>query len=114
MSLDDATEARILQKVEYVDEATTVLARKRALSESEYLDDREQRAIVEREFQTAIEACIDAGRLLVSAAGEEVPPTNAEVFERLEDLGFIGTETVCICRKLQASGTSSLTTTARR
>ena len=59
MELDEETEARVVEKVEYIEEAVTVLSRKQSLKKAAYLGDREQRAIVEREFQTALEACID-------------------------------------------------------
>lgn len=39
--------------------------------------------MVEREFETAIEACIDIGELLLKAADEGVPETNATVFRTL-------------------------------
>ena len=50
--MDDETETRIVEKVEYIEGALTVLSRKQSLEEAKYLADREQRAIVEREFQT--------------------------------------------------------------
>jgi len=45
-----------------------------------YRADREQRAIVEREFQTAIEACIDIAGLLLRGLGRPVPETYAKRF----------------------------------
>ena len=86
---DDEIEERILEKVEYVDEATTVLSRKRDLSRDAYETDREQRDIVEREFQTAIEACIDVARLVIRDRDEEVPPTNADAFALLAAQGVL-------------------------
>ena len=67
MSLDAETESRIVEKAEYIEAAVTVLSRKQSLTLSEYLDDREQQAIVEREFQTALEACIDIAELLLKS-----------------------------------------------
>jgi len=61
----------------------TVLSRKQSLEKAAYLGDREQRSIVEREFQTALEACIDIADLLLKAASRGVPDTNAETFARL-------------------------------
>lgn len=90
---DEEIEIRILEKVEYVDEATTVLARKRSLSREVYVNDREQRAIVEREFQTAIEACIDIARLVITDLGEEMPPTNADAFALLAERGVLTDDT---------------------
>lgn len=92
MSIDDDAEARILDKVAYVEEAVTVLVQKRALDETTYLDDREQRAIVEREFQTAIEACLDIAGILIAQAGEPMPETNTERFGVLEEVGVLSPE----------------------
>lgn len=59
-------ERRIVQKAEYVAEALEILASKReSLTFEEYAAQREQRDVVEREFQTTIEACIDIGELLL-------------------------------------------------
>jgi uncharacterized protein YutE (UPF0331/DUF86 family) len=93
MEMDDETEARIVEKVEYIGEAVTVLSNKQNLEKTAYLEDREQRAIVEREFQTALEACLDIAELLLKAASEDVPDTNAEKFARLGDRGVLSTET---------------------
>lgn len=41
MTVGDETEERILDKASYVEEAVTVLNRKRALDEETYLSDRE-------------------------------------------------------------------------
>lgn len=61
--MDERTEQRILEKAEYVGGAVAVLAEKRdTLSFEQYTSRREQRDVVEREFQTAIEACIDMDR----------------------------------------------------
>ena len=55
-----------------------VLARKQSLDAETYRIDREQRAIVEWEFQTAIQACIDGAGLLNAASDEAMPETNVE------------------------------------
>ena len=91
--IDAETEPRIVDRAEYIDEAVSVLARKQSLDRETYLDDREQRAVVEREFQTAIEACLDIAELLLTATGSDVPATNAETFARLGDCGMLSTET---------------------
>ena len=93
MSLDDETESRIIQKVEYIEQAVTVLSRKQSLALSEYLADREQRAIVEREFQTALEACIDISELLLKSLSTEIPETNAEKFARLGEIEILAADT---------------------
>lgn len=82
--MDERTERRLVEKAEYVGEAVTLLAGKRdTLSFDEYRTDREQRDIVEREFETAIEACIDIGEMVLRAEGGDVPETNAQVFREL-------------------------------
>lgn len=93
MSLDDEREERIVEKASYVEEAVTVLKRKQDLSEETYLRDREQRAIVEREFQTAIEACLDVASIICKAIGEDVPAENAEKFAVLARQGVLLAET---------------------
>jgi hypothetical protein len=52
VTVSDETEERVLDKARYVEETVTILADKRELDEAAYLADREQRSIVEREFQT--------------------------------------------------------------
>lgn len=94
MSVDDETEERILEKATYVEEAVAVLSRKRELDEAAYAAEREERSIVEREFQTAIEACIDVAELLLKAEGVDMPSTNAGKFLRLGELDVLSPETV--------------------
>lgn len=92
--MDERTEERILEKAEYVREAVVVLADKRdSLSFEDYSADREQRDVVEREFETAIEACIDIGKMLLVAADAEVPGANADIFRELGDRGVLDAET---------------------
>lgn len=89
--MDQQTEHRILENAEYVRDAVTVLADKRdSLSFEAYQSQREQRDVVEREFQTAIEACIDIGQMILKDETGNVPETNAEVFGTLGELGLIG------------------------
>lgn len=84
---------RILEKAEYIEEAVTVLARKQSLDEQLYASDREQRAIVEREFQTAIEACIDIAGIILKASDVEMPATNARRFKELNSKAILTDET---------------------
>lgn len=83
MSLDDELEERILEKASYVESAVSVLNRKQSLSRDEFVSDREQRDVVEREFQTAIEACLDIAALLCKEFTGDVPEENAETFSVL-------------------------------
>jgi uncharacterized protein YutE (UPF0331/DUF86 family) len=92
--MDDRTARRIVEKASYVRDAVAVLVEKRdSLTLEEYCENREQRAVVERELQTAIEACIDIGELLLTSTGEPVPETNAAVFHRLSDAELIDERT---------------------
>lgn len=101
--MDDRTEQRILEKAQYVREAVTVLAQKQdSLTLEEYRTQREQRDIVEREFETAIEACIDIGKMVLKADGSDVPATNAAVFRALESHEVLDDETAH--RMAQAAG----------
>jgi uncharacterized protein YutE (UPF0331/DUF86 family) len=101
--MDERTARRITEKAEYVSDALVVLAEKRdSLSFEEYRAEREQRDIVEREFETAIEACIDIGKMLLRATGTEVPETNAAVFHELGETGVLDTKTAR--RMAQAAG----------
>jgi uncharacterized protein YutE (UPF0331/DUF86 family) len=83
--MDDETRRRITEKASYVGDAVETLAEKRdSLSFEEYRDSRESRAVVERELQTAIEACIDIGEMVLRSRDIAVPETNRGVFRRLE------------------------------
>lgn len=90
----DHVEKRITEKAEYVAEAVGILAEKRdSLSFETYVSDREQRDVVEREFETAIEACIDIGKMLLRDRAGDVPDTNAQVFRELGDCGVLDADT---------------------
>lgn len=71
----------------------TVLSGKQSLALAAYLADREQQAIVEREFQTALEACIDIAELLLKSVSGTVPETNAETFAQLGQRNILSAET---------------------
>lgn len=107
--MDERTERRILEKAEYVADAVTVLAEKRdSLSFEEYCTRREERDVVEREFQTAIEACIDIGRMVLAHETDDAPETNAEVFRRLGEAGVLGDDLAA--RMAQAAGLRNVLT----
>lgn len=46
----------------------------------------------EREFQTAIEACIDIAGLLIGTLDVDVPETDAERFAGLADAGVLSSD----------------------
>ncbi|MFT4923511.1 MAG: hypothetical protein ACI8XM_002738 [Haloarculaceae archaeon] len=93
MTVPDDVESRIVDKAEFIEEALSVLAAKRSLDVETYRTDREQRAIVEREFRTAIEACIDIAGLLLQTADSDTPDTYAERFSALEEQDVLSPET---------------------
>lgn len=91
--MDEATENRILQKAEYIRASLVILAETRdETSFKTYQSDRRQRNIVEREFQTSIEACLDIGSMILRVENLTVPDTNAGVFRRLAEHGIISKE----------------------
>ena len=91
--MDEPTEDRILEKAEFVASAVAILAEKRdSLSFEEYRNEREQRDVVEREFQTAIEACIDIGTMILVARDADVPETKAGVFRALGEESILDEE----------------------
>lgn len=100
MTVDEETEIRILDKAEHIEQAVTFLRQKQTLDRETYLSDWEQQAIVERTFQTAIEACLDIAELLLKQLNETMPPTNAEKFTVLSDRDVLTPETA---QKMQRS-----------
>jgi uncharacterized protein YutE (UPF0331/DUF86 family) len=93
VTVPDDVESRIVDRAEYVEEALSVLADKQSLDRETYRTDREQRAIVEREFQTAIEACIDIAGLLLRTTSTDTPDTYADRFSALEKEDVLSPET---------------------
>jgi len=86
--VSDEDEARILEKAIYIEESVEILSDKQSLDQAVYRSDREQRAIVEREFQTTIEACIDIAGICIAASENPMPETNAGRFKTLEKQGI--------------------------
>ncbi|SNZ11683.1 Uncharacterized conserved protein YutE, UPF0331/DUF86 family [Natronoarchaeum philippinense] len=92
--MDSRTERRILQKAQYVRDAVEVLAEKRdSLTLAAYRSSRSNRTIVEREFETAIQACIDIAKMVLRTDGADVPPTNAAAFRLLGDRAILDDDT---------------------
>ena len=101
--MDDRTVDRIVEQATYVRESVTLLAEIReTVTLSTYRDDRRKRDIVEREFQTSIEACLDIGSMVLQADGETVPETNADVFRHLAAKGVL--DESCGRRMAEAAG----------
>jgi len=92
--MEARAERRIVEKAQYVREAVVLLADVReSLSFEAYQEDRRTRDVVERELQTAIEACLDIGRIVLRTKGSAVPETNAAVFRQLANYGILTEET---------------------
>lgn len=88
--MEERTERRILDKAGYIVDAVDVLAAKRDnLTFEEYTANREDRDVVEREFETAIEAAIDIATMLLRATDRDVPETNAATFYELAREGIL-------------------------
>ena len=91
--MDEHTTERIVERTKYIRESLTILADIRdEVSFTTYRTDRRTRDIVEREFQTTIEACLDIGTMILRAKGQSVPETNAAVFRQLAAAGVVDDE----------------------
>lgn len=92
--MEDYDEQQILEKARYVREALDILDDVRdSTSFADYCEDRPTRDVVERELQTAIEACIDIGQMYLAGHGASVPDENAAVFRELQARGILDDET---------------------
>ena len=66
--MDGYTTERIVERTKYIRESLIILADIRdEASFATYRTDRRTRDIVEREFQTTIEACLDIGTMILRA-----------------------------------------------
>jgi uncharacterized protein YutE (UPF0331/DUF86 family) len=92
MTLAPERAERIVDKAEHVERSLTILAEKQSLSREAYLDDREQRDVVERRFVTMTQACVDMARLLLGGLGEPIPDSSSTAMSRLIELDVL-TET---------------------
>lgn len=91
--MDEQTTERIVERATYIRGSVTILADIRdEVSFATYRTDRRTRDIVEREFQTTIEACLDIGTMILRAKDDSVPETNAAVFRQLADTGVLDDE----------------------
>jgi len=91
--MDEYTTERIVERTKYIRESLIILADIRdEASFATYRTDRRTRDIVEREFQTTIEACLDIGTMILRAKDQSVPETNAAVFRQLAAAGVVDDE----------------------
>lgn len=87
--MDAATADRIVSKAEFVQKRVDDLGQYQSLDEVEYLDDPTVQAVVERRFQTAIQACIDIAGMILRADGETVPEAYSGRMHALVSLGVL-------------------------
>lgn len=69
------------------------LAAKQTIAVGDYRNDRDAQAIVERRFQTAIQACLDVAGHVVSSEGFREPSDYGDLFRVLEEEGVISSDT---------------------
>lgn len=60
------------------------LAERQTISQQDYRNDRDVQAIVERRFETAIQACLDIAAHLVATEGYREPTDYGDLFRILE------------------------------
>lgn len=65
------------------------LAARQDVGKQEYRTDRDIQAIVERRFQTAIQACLDVAAHIVAAEGYREPADYGDLFRILEEEGVV-------------------------
>jgi uncharacterized protein YutE (UPF0331/DUF86 family) len=91
--MDDSDVEKVVTALEHIGESVEVLRGKQGIELEAYLEHRETRDVVERRFETAIQACIDAATVLVRANEQSVPDTNRETVSQLADLGVVSEQT---------------------
>lgn len=69
------------------------LRRNQDIEQSAYRNDRDVQAIVERRFQTAIQACLDIAAHIVAAEGYREPSDYGDIFRILEEEAVLSTAT---------------------
>lgn len=65
------------------------LADRQAINQRDYRNDRDVQAIVERRFETAIQACLDIAAHLIAAEGYREPTDYGDLFRILEAEGVL-------------------------
>lgn len=92
MTIDDETAERIVDKAEYIRDCLEILAQEQSLTREAYLADRQTQDVVERRFETAIQACIDIASQILTAEDEPVPEVYADRMRALVDNGVLSAE----------------------
>lgn len=109
MEVDDV--GKVVTAMEHIETSVDMLQEKRRLEKAEYLADQEARDVVERRFETAIQACIDIARVFVREADEVMPETNRETVAMLASLGVVSGEQQRNYSRQSGFGTCSPTST---
>lgn len=68
------------------------LTAKQDTSKRAYREDRDLQAIVERRFETAIQACLDVAAHVVASEGYREPTDDADLFRVLEEEGTLSAD----------------------
>jgi len=81
--------AEILKNLEI---ALGELTKRQKITDEDYKKSRELQDIIEREFERAIQDCIDIGARIIATEGFEAADTYGEIFKILENNGVIDYE----------------------
>lgn len=91
--MDEKDAAKIVMAMEHIERSVTVLRRKRESRREAFLNNSDVRDVVERRFETAIQACIDIAAVVVANADGAVPETNRNTVGRLAALDIVSEPT---------------------
>jgi len=80
---------KIQYQLNFLDKYFHRLKKKQSLSKKEYTQNPDMQAIVERNFQLAIECCLNIGTHLISALPLDIAEDYASVLMRLADADII-------------------------
>lgn len=92
MTIDDETAERIVDNAEYIRDCLKILVQKQSLTKDAYLADRTAQDVVERRFETTIQACIDIASQILTVEDESVPEVYADRMRALVDSGVLSVE----------------------
>lgn len=84
---------RIRTRLGSLEEDLRDLVAKQDITLSTYRKDRDLQAIVERRFETSIQACLDIAGHIVAAEGYREPADYGDLFRILESEGVLAEET---------------------
>lgn len=96
----DTLNEKIQKLLQHLDVCIQMLESKRSATLNEYIQARELQDIVEREFQKAIQNCIDIGARLISIRGFRPPKDYGDVFEIISEQGVIDDHCCTVMKEL--------------